>query len=181
MSTKDRIIEYTVKMIKLKGYSAFSYENIAQKLKITKAAVHHYFEKKEDLAIAVCDYLQVKIIEAYERNLKQNKHPWNFIQERINTIKPREICPISSLQGDFDQFSIKLKKTLIETTNMEIDYFLLLIRHYSGKLTDDSVALSFYMSIKGALQYRRVLGEVFYENYIESVKTQFYNFLEKKE
>lgn len=181
MSTRDKIIEYSLKMIKLKGYSAFSYEDIAKKLKISKAAIHHYFEKKEDLAISVCDYLQTKISESYEKNLKQNNHPWNFIKERINTIKFKEICPISSLQTDFDQFSNKLKKALTETTIKEIDYYLLLVNNYSARPIDNSIALSLYMSMKGALQYRRVLGEEFFVNYIESIKIQFYNFLEEKE
>ena len=87
ISTKDKIIEYSIKLIKTKGYSSFSYDDIAQKLKISKAAVHHHFEKKEDLGIAVCQYLQSKIEEGSGKILKQGLHPWIFAETRINTIK----------------------------------------------------------------------------------------------
>ncbi len=181
ISTKDKITEYSIKLIKTKGYSSFSYDDIAQKLKISKAAVHHHFEKKEDLGIAVCQYLQTKIIEGYNKNLKQDVHPWIFAETRINTIKSGEICPISSLQTDFDQFSPKLKKELKKTTDMEIEYFQKLVEEYAPGLPDYSQAVTSYLALKGALQYRRILGEEFYKKSVMSIKKEFYDFLDKKE
>ena len=180
MSTKDKIIEYSIKLIKSKGYSSFSYDDIAQKLKISKAAVHHHFEKKEYLGIAVCQYLQSKIVDGYNKISKQNVHPWIFAETRINTIKSGEICPISSLQSDFDQFSPKLKKELKKTTDMEIKHFQELVSEYAPELSDYSQAVNSYLALKGALQYRRILGEEFYEKSVLSIKKEFYAFLDKK-
>ena len=181
MSTRDKIITYSIKLIKTKGYSSFSYDDIAQKLKISKAAVHHYFEKKEDLGIAVCQYLQSKIEEGCDKISKKGGHPWIFAETRINTIKSGEICPISSLQADFDQFSAKLKKELKKTTDMEIEYFKKLVTEYAPGLSDYSQAVNSYLALKGALQYRRILGEEFYEKSVMSIKKEFYDFLDKKE
>ena len=181
MNTKDKIIEYSIKLIKTKGYSSFSYDDIAQKLKISKAAVHHHFEKKEDLGISVCKYLQSNIIDGYNKILKQGAHPWFFAETRINTIKSGEICPISSLQSDFDQFSTKLKKELKNTTDMEIEYFQKLVKEYAPGLPDYSQAVNSYLALKGALQYRRILGEEFYEKSVMSIKKEFYEFLDQKE
>ena len=181
ISTKDKIIEYSIKLIKTKGYSSFSYDDIAQKLKISKAAVHHHFEKKEDLGIAVCQYLQSKIEEGSGKILKQGLHPWIFAETRINTIKSGEICPISSLQSDFDQFSPKLKKELKKTTEMEIEHFKKLVEKYAPGLTDYSQAVNSYLALKGVLQYRRILGEEFYKESVISIKKEFYDFLDKKE
>ena len=181
MNTKDKIIEYSIKLIKTKGYSSFSYDDIAQKLKISKTAVHHHFEKKEDLGIAVCKYLQSKIIDGYNKILKQGVHPWFFAETRINTIKSNEICPISSLQSDFDQFSVKLKKELKKTTDMEIEYFQKLAKECAPELPDYSQAVNSYLALKGALQYRRILGEEFYEKSVMSIKKEFYEFLDQKE
>ena len=181
LSTKDKIIEYSIKLIKTKGYSSFSYDDIAQKLKISKAAVHHHFEKKEDLGTAVCKYLQSKIEEGSGKILKQSLHPWIFAETRINTIKSGEICPISSLQSDFEQFPPKLKKELKKTTSMEIEHFKKLVEAYAPGLPDYSQAVNYYLALKGALQYRRILGEEFYKETVMSIKKEFYNFLDKKE
>ena len=179
-STKEKIIIYSMKLIKKKGYSSFSYDDIAQKLKITKAAVHHHFERKEDLGIAVCKYLQSSITDGYNKNHKQNLHPWLFAETRINTIKSDEICPISSLQSDFDQFPQKLKKELKKTTDMELEYFQKLVWEYTPGLSDYSQAVTSYLALKGALQYRRILGEEFYKKSVMSIKKEFYAFLGEK-
>ena len=181
MSTKDKIIDYSIKLIKTKGYSSFSYDDIAKKLKISKTAVHHYFEKKEDLGIAVCKYLQSKIEEGSGKILKQGLHPWIFAETRINTIKSGEICPISSLQSDFDQFSAKLKKEIKKTTDMEIEHFQKLVAEYAPGLPDYSQAVNSYLALKGALQYRRILGEDLYKKTVMSIKKEFYDFLDEKE
>jgi TetR/AcrR family transcriptional repressor of nem operon len=181
MTTKDKIIEYSIKLIKSKGYSSFSYDDIAQKFKISKAAIHHHFEKKEDLGTAVCKHLQSKIIEGYDKVLSRNENPWLFAETRINTIKSGEICPISSLQSDFEQFSPKLKKELKKTTDMEIEYFQKLVENYIPGLSEYSQAVNSYLALKGALQYRRILGEEFYKKSVMSIKKEFYAFLGEKE
>jgi TetR/AcrR family transcriptional repressor of nem operon len=51
--TSERILNMAHAFIADRGYAAFSYADIADQLKISKATVHHHFPSKEYLAIAV--------------------------------------------------------------------------------------------------------------------------------
>lgn len=52
-STADRILDLTQRLIQTRGYSAFSYQDIADGLGIRKASIHYHFPGKADLGIAV--------------------------------------------------------------------------------------------------------------------------------
>jgi TetR/AcrR family transcriptional regulator, transcriptional repressor for nem operon len=51
--TAGRIIEAGRQLIMRRGYSGFSYADIAEAIEIRKASIHHHFPAKTDLVIAV--------------------------------------------------------------------------------------------------------------------------------
>lgn len=51
--TAERILDLAETLIQTRGYSAFSYGDIAESLEITKASIHYHFKSKTDLGIAV--------------------------------------------------------------------------------------------------------------------------------
>lgn len=53
MSTQENIIQSARALIMQSGYNGFSYADIADRVAIRKASVHHYFPAKADLALAV--------------------------------------------------------------------------------------------------------------------------------
>ncbi len=50
---RSLIIETATRMIRHGGYNAFSFREIADRIGIKSSSVHHYFRRKEDLAVAV--------------------------------------------------------------------------------------------------------------------------------
>ena len=54
-NTTDQILDLAETLIQTRGYSAFSYNDIAEVLNITKASVHYHFKSKTDLGKAVID------------------------------------------------------------------------------------------------------------------------------
>jgi len=52
------------RLIQTRGCSAFSYQDIADALKIKKASIHYHFESKTDLVIAVIDRYSERFDEA---------------------------------------------------------------------------------------------------------------------
>lgn len=52
-STAGRIVEAGRQLIMRRGYSGFSYADVADAIDIRKASIHHHFPTKADLAIAV--------------------------------------------------------------------------------------------------------------------------------
>jgi TetR/AcrR family transcriptional repressor of nem operon len=51
--TATRIVEAGRQLIMRRGYSGFSYADVADAIDIRKASIHHHFPSKTDLAIAV--------------------------------------------------------------------------------------------------------------------------------
>jgi TetR/AcrR family transcriptional regulator, transcriptional repressor for nem operon len=56
--TADRIIAAGRQLIMRRGYSGFSYADIAEAIDIRKASIHHHFPAKTDLVIAVLNEWQ---------------------------------------------------------------------------------------------------------------------------
>ena len=53
--TAEQILDLAEALIQTRGYSAFSYQDIADALGIRKASIHYHFPSKADLGIAVVD------------------------------------------------------------------------------------------------------------------------------
>ncbi|MCI1751022.1 MAG: TetR/AcrR family transcriptional regulator [Megasphaera cerevisiae] len=176
---KDDIISLAINLIKRKGFLALSYDTISKELNITKAAIHYYFEKKEDLGIAVCEKLQKGLIQNYEECQSQVMNgqdgPWCFINCRISTIDATEICPISSLQADYEDLPDRMKIMLEKISNSEMDLWSSLVKQYISDSGGEALAKTTLLSVKGALQYRRVLGDSVYSNMICSIQDAFFN------
>ncbi len=58
-STRGAIMDAAERLLRSKGYSAFSYADLAETVGIRKASIHHYFPTKEDLGVAIVeDYVR---------------------------------------------------------------------------------------------------------------------------
>jgi TetR/AcrR family transcriptional repressor of nem operon len=58
--TSQRILDIAERLVQTRGFNGFSYADIAQALKVTKASLHYHFPAKADLGS--------RLIERYERN-----------------------------------------------------------------------------------------------------------------
>lgn len=54
-NTADLILDQAETLIQTRGYSAFSYHDIALALSVTKASIHYHFPSKSDLGAAVIE------------------------------------------------------------------------------------------------------------------------------
>ena len=175
---KSQIVELALRNIREKGYLSFSYDDLAKELGVTKASIHYHFMKKEDLGLAVCTKLKEGLEKSYlnidQAQINSEDKPWEFISRRANQIGNNEVCPISSLQADYNFLPIAMQESVQQLSQMEIDYLkkLLDVLKEEGKLTHDTGALAALLisSIKGALQYRRVVGEYLYSIVIDQLK-----------
>lgn len=58
-STRALLLSHTEQLLQTRGYAAFSYADLADRVGIRKASIHHHFPTKEALGIAlVDDYLE---------------------------------------------------------------------------------------------------------------------------
>lgn len=65
--TRDQILDLAETLIQTRGYSAFSYQDIADALGIRKASIHYHFPSKSDLGVAVVN----RYIDRFDTALTQ--------------------------------------------------------------------------------------------------------------
>jgi TetR/AcrR family transcriptional repressor of nem operon len=53
LDTRSALIEVAIRHVRRTGYSAFSYADLAEEVRIRKPSIHHHFPKKEDLGVAL--------------------------------------------------------------------------------------------------------------------------------
>ena len=55
MTTHQKLIDSARYLIQTRGYNGFSYADVAEKVQVRKASIHHHFPTKADLALAVVE------------------------------------------------------------------------------------------------------------------------------
>ncbi|MFT4311671.1 MAG: TetR/AcrR family transcriptional regulator [Candidatus Woesearchaeota archaeon] len=58
MSTKDKILATAFMLFARQGFEATGVNQIVSKAKVTKGALYHHFSSKDELLLAVIDYIQ---------------------------------------------------------------------------------------------------------------------------
>jgi TetR/AcrR family transcriptional repressor of nem operon len=59
LDTRSQLLQEAEFLIRTRGYSAFSYADLAERVQITKASVHYYFPTKEELIVVlVREYIE---------------------------------------------------------------------------------------------------------------------------
>lgn len=181
-TTKSEIAVFSLGLIMQKSFSSFSYDDISRRFNMTKAAVHYHFKSKEDLGVAICELLRDRIVASRGEEMeaaKKGRHPWRYVASRFKAIGADGICPIVSLQADFENLPERLRAALKEVTEVEIDNFCRLARAYDDTVDDDMV-ISLLFGVKGALQYRRVMGEKFFQSIMKRIQAQFYSVIPQR-
>jgi TetR/AcrR family transcriptional regulator, transcriptional repressor for nem operon len=58
-STRDTLLQAAERLVRSRGYAAFSYADLSEAVGIRKASIHHHFPSKADLGVALVDgYVQ---------------------------------------------------------------------------------------------------------------------------
>lgn len=66
MDTRTRLIEEATHLVRTRGYSAFSYADLAEVVGIRKPSIHHHFPTKEDLGLELIE----RYTEVFVRRLE---------------------------------------------------------------------------------------------------------------
>ncbi|WP_334237821.1 TetR/AcrR family transcriptional regulator [Terriglobus sp. ADX1] len=79
----ERILKTAEALMVDRGYSAFSYADIADAVKIRKPSIHHHFPTKAGLVVAVLKSYRKRLMEATEMIDSQIKNPWKRLEAYV--------------------------------------------------------------------------------------------------
>ena len=177
--TRERILELGEDLIRTKGYNAFSYQDISSELGIKNAAVHYYFPSKENLGTSIVrtniQRFEEMIDNMHSRRFDEWQQLESFIKIYIKSHREQKKCLVGSLSPDFN--------TLNETTRRELRRMIGIILKWLANLleqgrskkifafNDDpaSKAFTIFSSLVASLQLSRIVEEVDYKGFYQSV------------
>lgn len=65
--TRDVLVRTAERLMRTRGYTAFSYADLAETVGIRKASIHHHFPTKEDLGTAIVEEYIFRVHSEFER------------------------------------------------------------------------------------------------------------------
>ena len=104
--TAEQILDLAEMLIQTRGYSAFSYQDIADSLGIRKASIHYHFPSKTDLGAAVIDRYVARFDAALAAIAADQSQPSMamldfYVEPYVGLAKtPDRVCLCGALAGE---------------------------------------------------------------------------------
>jgi TetR/AcrR family transcriptional repressor of nem operon len=164
-TTWDRIVDLAQQRLQVAGYGGLHYGAIATELKISRAAVHHYFPNKVDLARAVIDQYcqwtraQLDLIAASPDGPEDRLRAYVGLYREIITHGDRRLCPGGMLAAEAMTLPTDLTDDVRAFFQMHIDW---VAEQFYGDLPPErayQTAGHAVASLQGALLVGRVLSQ----------------------
>lgn len=175
-NTRQQLIDVSADLLCQRGFSGFSYQDLANELGIRKASVHHHFAQKADLGLALCDWTEAWLRQGFEHFDRHGRNApdklWRYLRAAArHTFNDHKQCPLSVLQRDLPALPEAMRQRLAELSNVELDWIAGVFSAglQQGELISppgtDARALAqlFICSCKGALYYARLSGSDHFE------------------
>jgi TetR/AcrR family transcriptional regulator, transcriptional repressor for nem operon len=115
-STAQQILDVAQKIVRSRGYSAFSYADISEQVGIRKASIHYHFPAKDDLVR--------QLVKRYRENMECNcdrivrsnasfhQQLFEFAAFYRDGLEEGQICLCSMLTADFTVLSPEIREEL---------------------------------------------------------------------
>ncbi len=179
---KQQIIDVALDLLQTHGFENFSYLDIANRLSITKASIHHHFAKKEDLGVALCQAIQAWHELEFGKILASSTSAKQKLDTYINAMLrfacgKSKICPLSSLQVDIASLPKAMHSELKALDDHELAFITQVLAEgkQAGEFNfagdEQSQAILVVLACKGALQYSRVHGDYIFEQAMAQINT----------
>jgi TetR/AcrR family transcriptional repressor of nem operon len=169
-NTRQHIIDYSSGLLRARGYTGFSFLDIAREFDIKKSSVHHHFPKKADLGLALCDWTQQWLEQGLAHFDAKGTSQWNKLERYLNAaqkhiLNEQLMCPISAFHNDLPVLDGAIKDRLSALGEIELSWVTEVIttgiNNNEFLANDDPRGLAglFVFSCKGALYNARLEGK----------------------
>ena len=170
MNRKEQILEVATELVQTRGYSAFSYQDLSDRLGIAKASIHHHFPSKEGLGKAVAEKYNADVRAALAQIKGKSDDPWvqleGYVQFVLGIIKTQDrICAAGSVQSEINVVPKAMGESICRLVQHVIGWISAVIENGRAQhvmdfpgAPDDQAAMIF-AAAQGAMQYGRANGE----------------------
>ena len=163
-------MEVATELVQTRGYSAFSYQDLSDRLGITKASIHHHFPSKAGLGRAVAEKYNADVKAALAEAQRQSDDPWvqleGYVQFVLGIIKTCDrICAAGSVQSEINVVPKAMGQSMCSLVQFVIGWISTVIKNGQDRGvmdfpgTPDHQAALIFAAAQGAMQYGRANGE----------------------
>lgn len=164
---KQQILELSADLLREKGFSGFSYQDLAKAMGINKASVHHHFPQKVELGLALCDWTEEWLKQGFDHFDSSNDSAVERLSHYLataarHTFQEQKICPVSALNTELVRLPPAMQQRLAELAQYELNWIEMVIAaaQQAGDVkplaSPKEMAQLFIHSCKGALYYGRL-------------------------
>jgi TetR/AcrR family transcriptional regulator, transcriptional repressor for nem operon len=108
-STRERILTASLKVMREKGYSATTVDDLCSAAQVTKGAFFHHFQSKEDLGVAATDYWTACTSSLFDAA------PYHSLKDPLEKLMAYLDLRIALIQGKIPEFTC-FAGTLVQET-----------------------------------------------------------------
>jgi len=169
--TADAILDVAESLIQQRGFSAFSYQDIADQLGIRKASIHYHFASKADLGVAVVDRYAKRFgaaldeIASRESSSGADQLEAYFAPFTAVGASPGAVCICGALAGEFLALPVRVRER-VRAFFIEHQQWLTAIFERGRQRGDfrltapaEATARAVFSSLQGALLIMRATGD----------------------
>ena len=182
MDRKTEILKLTIEILKVKGFDSFSYNDLSQEIGISKASIHHHFKRKEDLGLALLEFMKEGSVQMTENLLNLEVSPWEkletFFDMNARAIENgKKNCPVNALQANVNVITPEMASVLKDIVDLEIGLVTTILEDgrsegqlfFKGRARDHAALI--VSTLRGTMQQSRIHGSEFFHQTIEQMKT----------
>lgn len=166
---KPQILQVAAELLQTRSFTAFSYQDLSDRLGIRKATIHHHFSTKDDLLQALAERFRTRQIERLRAIDESYRRPWDRLEAFLSMMASimetgTKICPVGILQAEFNVLPERTRESVRQLHTVGRNWLagLLAEGQESGEMEfegspEDRAALVL-AALQGALQIARAHG-----------------------
>ena len=121
---KQQILDVTAEILQTKVFSAFSYQDISERLGITKAAIHSHFRTKEILGNALLEQYHELTMNLQAQAEAAGDTAWEKLNAYVAAlvrivIEENQVCQVTLLQIEHNVIPESMRKKVSLIYNQE--------------------------------------------------------------
>jgi TetR/AcrR family transcriptional repressor of nem operon len=169
-ATSERILDVAERLVQTRGFNGFSYADVAEELKVTKASLHYHFPSKEDLGARLIQRYEqnflgaLEDIDAQSKNAREKLKRYASIYEGV--LGANRMCLCGMLAAEFGTLPKSMRDDMRHYFDANEQWLVSVLQEgkkdKSLKFTGSAahVAQSLISALEGAMMIARTYGEV---------------------
>ncbi len=169
LDRKEQILAVAGELLQTRSFRALSYQDLSDRIGISKASIHHHYPSKEDLGRALVERFRSHFTGSLEGITQKYNRPWDRFEAYIAMISEimqsgTKICPIGALQAEHNVISVEMQQELGKLSRNIHSWIaeVLIDGKRQGTMnfagTPEDQAALIFAALQGALQNARAEG-----------------------